>query len=101
MDDFPLYPLKFEPIFKNYLWGGRRLAEWFPAAPARGPVAEAWLVSDEPANPSRVLDGPLAGRTLRELMSTAGSRLLGSSCPADGRFPLLLKFLDAAAALSV
>ena len=101
MDDLPLYPLRFAPIFKSYLWGGRALADWFPSALANEPLAEAWLVSDEAANPSRVLDGPLAGRSLRELMASAGPRLLGATCPSDGRFPLLLKFLDAAAALSV
>ena len=37
----------FDPIFQPYLWGGRRLAEWFAEAPGSGPVAEAWLVSVE------------------------------------------------------
>lgn len=94
-----LYPLRFAPIFKNYLWGGRRLAEWFPTVPATGPVAEAWLVSDEAVNPSVVANGLLKGATLRTLMEQFGERLLGR--PANGRFPLLLKFLDAKAALSV
>lgn len=94
-----LYPLRFAPIFKDYLWGGRRLAEWFPTAPTNGPIAEAWLVSDEAAHPSVVADGPLAGHTLRQLMEQFGERLLGHS--SQGRFPLLLKFLDAQSALSV
>src|SRR5437763_16786551 len=82
----------FEPIFQPYLWGGRRLAEWFAQAPADGPIAEAWLVSDEAKFPSRVSGGPLAGQTLRDI-----ARRLGS---AD-RFPLLLKLLDARDHLSV
>src|SRR5258708_26438216 len=95
MNTFSLHPLRFAPILKDYLWGGRQMAEWFPNAPATGPIAEAWLVSDEPANSSRVLEGALAGRTLRELMSIAGPQLLGEALPRDGRFPLLLKLLDA------
>jgi len=94
-----LYPLRFHPIFKDYLWGDRRLAGWFPAAPAAGPVAEAWVVSDESAHPSVVADGPLSGLTLGDLVARFGERLLGG--PAYGRFPLLLKFLDAQTALSV
>jgi mannose-6-phosphate isomerase len=97
MDEF--YPLQFEPIFKNYLWGGRRLARWFPSAPAEGPIAEVWLVSDEAANPSVVANGPLKGATLRDLVIRLGDRLLGRS--GNGRFPLLLKFLDATSPLSV
>src|SRR5256885_2035529 len=44
MNTFSLYPLRFAPIFKDYLWGGRQMAECFPNAPATGPIAEAWLV---------------------------------------------------------
>src|SRR5262245_55625104 len=96
-----LLPLRFEPIFQPYIWGGRRLAEWYSAAPAEGPIAEAWLVSDEAKFPSRVADGPLAGRSLRELMDQFGPRLVGTSIDPRERFPLLLKFLDARDHLSV
>ena len=42
-----LYPLKFQPIFKTALWGGRRLTTLFPTAPANGLLAEAWVLSDQ------------------------------------------------------
>jgi mannose-6-phosphate isomerase len=96
-----LSPLQFEPIFQQYLWGGRRLVEWFPQAPAEGPVAEAWLISDEAKFPSRVAAGPHAGRTLRELTAEFGPRLLGSRYRPGEHFPLLLKLLDAREPLSV
>jgi mannose-6-phosphate isomerase len=95
-----LTPLRFEPIFKPYVWGGRRLAGWYPEAPATGPIAEAWLISDEPANPSLVADGRYAGRTLHQLIHLAGSDLVPKR-PRFDRFPLLLKFLDAKMPLSV
>jgi len=101
VNSLPLYPLRFAPIFKDYIWGGRQLADWYPTAPRAGPIAEAWLVSDEAVNPSVVLEGELRGHTLRELISAEGPRLLGKAQPHDGRFPVLLKFLDAAAPLSV
>src|SRR5262245_32692878 len=96
-----LPPLQFEPVFQQYLWGGRRLAEGFPQAPAEGPIAEAWLVSDEVKNPSRVLGGPYAGRTLRQMMDEFGPQLLGRAHRPYQRFPLLLKLLDAREPLSV
>jgi mannose-6-phosphate isomerase len=99
MNNLP--PLQFAPIFQSYPWGGRRFADWFPNAPANGPVAEAWLVSDEEKHPSRVAGGPLDGMTLAELIQRFGPRLLGKSRLSGGRFPLLLKFLDAREVLSI
>lgn len=94
-------PLQFSPIFQSYPWGGRRLANWFADAPASGPVAEAWIVSAEEKNPSRVKGGPLSGLTIAELIHRFGSRLIGRAKFPDGRFPILLKFLDAQEVLSV
>jgi mannose-6-phosphate isomerase len=102
MDDVRLYPLRFDPIFRPMIWGGRRLAEFLPGAPeSEQPIGEAWVLSDQGDSASVVTEGPLRGRTLRELMGRAGARLLGRSIPRNGRFPLLLKFLDARANLSV
>lgn len=95
----PLYPLRFVPIFKSMLWGGRRLAELLPGAPADGPLGEAWVLSDHGDSPSAVADGPLRGRKLRELLAVAGERLMGGA--GHRQFPLLCKFLDARDNLSV
>lgn len=96
-----LYPFKFEPILKPSLWGGRRLPGIFGQGPASEPIGEAWVLSDVDGHPSRVTNGPLAGWTLRELVTEFGRRLVGSARLAHGRFPLLLKFIDAAQELSV
>jgi len=97
-----LYPLRFEPIFKSMLWGGRRLPGFLnrPCL-SSDPVGEAWVLSDVDGNPSRVAEGPLAGRTLRELLSESPGQILGKASPINGRFPLLLKFIDARQELSV
>jgi mannose-6-phosphate isomerase len=97
----PLLPLRFEPILRPMLWGGNRLAEWLTGAPSREPIGEAWILSDEGEQLSRVADGPFQGRTLRELLQQNGPRLLGRPLPEDGRFPLLLKFIHAQRDLSV
>jgi mannose-6-phosphate isomerase len=97
-----LYPLRFEPIFKSMLWGGRRLPAFLNRPhPADEPVGEAWVLSDVDGSPSRVADGLLAGATLRELLAIHPEGVLGPAGPANGRFPLLLKFIDARQELSV
>jgi len=99
---YPLYPLTFEPIFKSMLWGGRRLPEFLGRpAPHPDPVGEAWVLSDVDGNLSAVADGPLAGRSLRELIAEYPGHIFGGAAPTDGRFPLLLKFIDARQELSV
>jgi mannose-6-phosphate isomerase len=98
----PLYPLRFEPIFTTNIWGGRRLPEFLNRSVTHNdPVGEAWILSDVDNSLSRVSDGPLAGKTLRELMAEEASRIVGAAKTPQGRFPLLLKFLDARQELSV
>ena len=103
MPDATLYPLRFEPVFRQYVWGGRRLGSVLgkPIGP-QGPYAESWEVVDHGADQSRVKFGPLQGRTLHELVDEFGDALLGSRRSARrDRFPVLLKFLDADQNLSV
>jgi mannose-6-phosphate isomerase len=99
MDSLP--PLRFRPILKPALWGGQRLRTLYNAPPGPDPIGEAWLLSDCPDQPSVVADGPLAGRTLRDLMEDMPERIVGPTKVANGRFPLLIKFLHAREPLSV
>jgi mannose-6-phosphate isomerase len=102
MDKIPLYPLRFEPIYQYRLWGGRRLAHLFNAQlPGDGPIGESWLLSDRDDHPSVVAEGPLKGKTLREILKKSPEDLLGSLAEHYKRFPLLLKFLDVVKKLSV
>ena len=97
-----LYPLRFEPIFKSMPWGGRRLPAFVSRpAPNDKPVGEAWVLSDVDGSVSVVADGPLAGTSLRELLAADPARILGTATAPLGRFPLLLKFIDARRELSV
>ena len=92
-------PLRFAPIFKPAIWGGTRLRPFLGHPPADGPTGEAWVLSDQGDSVSRVLDGPHAGRSLRDLLADHAPAILGR--PHAGPFPLLLKFLDARQPLSV
>jgi mannose-6-phosphate isomerase len=97
-----LYPLRFEPIFKHNLWGGRRLPALLNRTPPHDDaIGEAWVLSDVDGSPSRVADGPLEGATLRELLASDPVRLVGGAPAPQGKFPLLLKFIDARQELSV
>ncbi len=97
----PLYPLRFRPIFRQYLWGGRRLESSLAKHLAPGNNwAESWEICDHGPDQSLVQFGPLAGTSLGELVGQRGAELLGRHDPQP-RFPLLLKFLDAAQKLSV
>ncbi len=102
MKQTPLYSLRFEPIYQNRLWGGRRLANVLSTPlPGDGPIGEAWLLSDRDDHPSVVADGPLKGTTIAQLLAQSPEELLGKLAGRFRRFPLLLKFLDARDTLSV
>jgi mannose-6-phosphate isomerase len=96
-----LYPLRFRPILRHYLWGGRRLIEMFNKPDGgQSVLAESWEICDHGADQSIVANGPLAGRTLTEIAREFPTELYGDQ-PAPPRFPLLFKFLDAQKPLSV
>ena len=107
------YPLRFEPIYQQYLWGGRRLGTELNKPIGDGPTfAESWELVDHGGSQSIIRFGPLAGRSLGQLVRESGRDLLGEkteneincgSRPGNlrGRFPLLFKFLDANRNLSV
>ncbi|MFZ1042866.1 MAG: type I phosphomannose isomerase catalytic subunit [Anaerolineales bacterium] len=102
MDEIPLYPLRFEPIYQYRRWGGRRLANLLAAPlPGDGPIGEAWLLSDRDDYSSHVVNGPLKGRTIGQLLHQWPEQLLGKLAGRFSRFPLLLKFLDVRDTLSV
>ena len=98
-----LYPITFQPIFKERIWGGRELERLYAKKiPAGISIGESWEISDRPGDASVIANGPLAGKNLRWLMENHARELLGGAKPAAaGRFPLLCKILDAREKLSL
>ncbi len=98
-----LYPLTFQPIFKERVWGGRGIERLYDKKlPPDVPIGESWEISDRPGDASVITNGPLAGRDLRWLMENHPRELLGGARPATGNhFPLLCKILDAREKLSL
>lgn len=96
------YPLKFEPAFKERVWGGRALERFGFRMPA-GPIGEAWTIADHANGVSVVMNGELAGLGLDRVRERFGRAWLGEKAmaAAGGRFPLLVKLLDCNDDLSV
>lgn len=76
----------FDPILRPMVWG-----------------SELWVLSGYPERMSVVSDGPYAGLTLNELVAKEKDRLVGKSVYRrfGDEFPLLVKFLDVHAPLSI
>ncbi len=98
-----LYPLTFQPIFKERVWGGRNLAQLYgKKLPPNVPIGESWEISDRPGDASVIANGPLSGKDLHWLMENNRGELLGySKATPENRFPLLVKLLDAQEKLSL
>jgi len=97
-----VYPLVFKPIFKAKIWGGRRLeTNLGKALPPGRPIGESWEIADLEDDQTVAREGPASGMTLRQLVGEWGTALTGRAPLVDGRFPLLIKFLDAHDTLSV
>ena len=98
-----LYPYKFNPIYVEKIWGGRSLHRLYGRDLPRGKlIGESWELADLAVGVSVVSNDPQAAATLTELTRQLGPALLGGCPPMpDGRFPLLLKLLDANDILSL
>ena len=107
-----LYPMIFQPRFVDKIWGGQKLRTILnkPIDPA-AKIGESWELYDFPPGvvdknawaSARLMNGPLAGKTLHELVLEYGKQLHGDVklVGEHGQFPILIKFLDAREDLSV
>lgn len=98
-----LYPLTFEPLLKEVIWGGQDIRPFKGLEPNNDKVGESWEISHVDDNYSVVDAGALKGKNLDELIKTYGARLVGDRVQKrfGERFPLLIKFIDAQDNLSI
>jgi mannose-6-phosphate isomerase len=98
-----LYPLKFQPILKDKIWGGQKLQQLLHKSTSSTKAGESWEISDVEGDTSIVANGPLKGTSLKTLMDTYTSDLMGTKNfrQFGNKFPLLIKFIDAKQDLSV
>lgn len=95
-------PLRFEPLLMERVWGGRRLVAFGKDLPVGRTIGESWeLVDRAPEAESVVVGGAFDGMTLSSLWRSQRSLFGSRAAGAGARFPLLIKWLDAAESLSV
>jgi len=98
------YPMFFEPVLKDYIWGGRNLEKLGRDLPETGKVAESWEISGHEDGMTVVKNGTYAGKSLPELLKLLGKDLVGANnqwALERQKFPLLVKLIDAESRLSV
>ncbi len=96
-------PLRFDRICLEKVWGGRRLEGAVGIKlPGTGPIGETWELVDRADYVSIVSSGPWQGASLTEIVRDRARDLMGDAkLTPEGRFPLIVKFLDASEPLSV
>lgn len=98
-----LYPLQFNPILKERIWGGTKLKTVLNKAIHSDITGESWELSTVEGDVSIVSNGNLAGKSLTEIINEYPIELLGKNVynRFGKQFPLLFKFLDAREDLSI
>ena len=98
-----LYPLTFMPLLKEVIWGGQAILPFKGLEADDRKIGESWEISHVDDNYSIVATGSLEGKSLDELITLYGERLVGRSVldRFGRRFPLLIKFIDARDYLSI
>ncbi len=97
------FPLTFNPILKERIWGGEKLTTVFKKGSEKSGIGESWELSDVEGDISIVSKGPLKGKSLKELIQTYKGKLVGEKVYAafGNNFPILIKYIDAKTPLSI
>ena len=100
---FNIYPLQFEPILKERIWGGTKLKSVLNKPITSKITGESWEISTVEGDVSVVSNGILAGKSLNELIDSNPEDILGTDVYKrfGKQFPLLFKYLDAREDLSI
>lgn len=98
-----LYPIKFKPIFKNKVWGGKKISEIKSDKSIAENCGESWEISGVQEDVSVITNGFLEGNTLEEAIEIYMSDLVGEKVfdKFGIEFPILLKIIEAKENLSV
>jgi mannose-6-phosphate isomerase len=103
MASMKLYPLQFEPILKERIWGGTKLKTFLNKPITSNITGESWEISTVENDVSIVANGSLKGKSLNELINEFPESVLGTKVydQFGKQFPLLFKYLDAREDLSI
>ena len=98
-----LYPLQFEPILKERIWGGTKLETYLNKPITSDITGESWEISTVENDVSIIANGNLKGKSLNDVIHEFPEAVLGDNVYArfGKQFPLLFKYLDAREDLSI
>lgn len=98
-----LYPLKFQPILKDRIWGGTKLKTYLNKPIISEITGESWEISTVENDVSIIANGFFKGKSLNELINEFPEQVLGTKVYKrfGKQFPLLFKYLDAREDLSI
>lgn len=101
--DLHLYPLIFEPILKDRIWGGKKLETELGKNIPGPSTGESWELSAVEGDVSIIREGVYKSIPLNLLLGHFPEEILGAGVYArfGTQFPLLFKFLDAKEDLSI
>ena len=100
---FDIYPLQFDPILKDRIWGGEKLNSVLNKPITSKSTGESWEISTVEGDVSVISKGTLKGISLNEVIDTFPKEVLGTTVfdKFGKQFPLLFKYLDAKTDLSI
>lgn len=93
-------PLKLKPVFKEIVWGGNNLRDIYGFETDLNNIAEAWMLCARQDGDNVIANGENEGMSFTEYIK-ANKEKLGTKGAKYDEFPLLIKFIDAKADLSV
>jgi mannose-6-phosphate isomerase len=98
-----IYPLQFDPILKERIWGGEKLKTVLNKPITSKITGESWELSTVEGDVSVIANGDLKGKLLTEVIDEAPNEILGTEVHErfGKQFPLLFKYLDAREDLSI
>lgn len=98
-----IYPLQFQPILKERIWGGEKLKTVLNKPITSKITGESWEISTVEGDISLVANGELKGKSLSDIIDDMPEAILGTKVYQQfgKQFPLLFKYLDAREDLSI
>ncbi len=93
--------LKLKPVCKDYLWGGRKLVQFYNKESDLDKVAETWELSNHKDGSSIIINAPYENVSFQNYLNNKGKEIWGTHCEKYDNFPILIKFIDAKQALSI
>ena len=97
------YPLQFQPILKDRIWGGEKLKTVLKKPIISKITGESWEISTVEGDVSIIENGIFKDKSLNEIIEEFPNEILGTAVYTrfGKQFPLLFKYLDAREDLSI